>query len=114
MKPNNFSERVADFELKEKGKLKKPESVKSSSKNTSVKESNENPYLQARNKVLATYSKERLDRVMECERLNKLDDRVYNQFILDILIAAGDIPTHELRKKTEECGCFSCKKNSLK
>lgn len=57
----------------------------------------ENPYLQARLKVLAGYKEGHQIEIAAMERDHNIDNRWYAEFIADIVIAAGDIPSLKLR-----------------
>lgn len=110
--PDTYDNRVAQFKKAELEREKKntriADILKASPKVAKALDPN-NPYLQARKKVLKSYGPERLKIINECEQLNKLDVKEYDRFIYDILMEAGDVPTHGLRKRTEECGCYSCR-----
>lgn len=107
--PETYANRVAQFIESEK-RTASPNAVEPSvAPSDSEAASSQNPYLQARIKVLNGYSKERREIIRQCEQNHTLNVREYERFVFDILIAAGDVPTYELRKSTEECGCFSCR-----
>lgn len=107
--PETFANRVAQFQKDEQKKSSGGFSVGTIAPVAAEETPNQNPYIQARIKVLSGYSKDRLEIIRQCEQSGKLNTREYDRFIFDVLISAGDIPTHTLRKNTEECGCFSCR-----
>jgi hypothetical protein len=112
-----FANRVAQFQKEQQQLLTK----KVSETTDAVQTEGQTPrqlqagiYFQARLAVLQAYSPEQLEVIRNCEQNHNLDCKAYNRFIYDLLIAAGDVPTHELRKSTEECGCFSCRGKKTK
>lgn len=103
MKPNNrppetYANRCAQFlkeeqlktdaaTLRSKGKAPKhPDAV-----------AGENPYLQARLKVLAAYKEDRKIELAAMERDGNINNRFYAQFIVDVIVAAGDVPSLAMR-----------------
>ena len=57
----------------------------------------ENPYLQARLKVLAGYKEGRRIEIAAMERDGNIDNRWYAEFIADVVAAAGDVPSLAIR-----------------
>jgi len=103
MKPNNrppetFANRCAQFLQSEKLNANKATpSAKSTTPTHPDVIAKENPYMLARLKVLANYKEDRRIEVLAMERDNNLDNRFYAAFIADIVTAAGDVPSLQLR-----------------
>lgn len=95
MKPNKpfetYQNRVAQFEQSEKlnqGPITPPK--KQTGKKPIPSLSTENPYLQARLKVLSSYPKWRQNEIAEMERLNDINNQHYDAFVHDVAVA-GDM-----------------------
>ncbi len=57
-----------------------------------------NPYLQARLKVLNSYKEWRKKEIAEMESTGNTDNSHYAQFLIEVLQAAGDVPSDALWK----------------
>ena len=116
MKPNNDSKfadwkaelpkthnRVAAFEKQQKLR-KNADSLPQGNDSTSPEVvSNENPYFQARLKVLNGYKEDRRIEILAMERDGNIDNRFYAAFIADVVVAAGDVPSLAIRNFIKGC-----------
>lgn len=59
----------------------------------------ENPYLKARIQVLNGYKEDRRIELAALERDGNINNRFYDAFIADIVIAAGDTPSLAIRNR---------------
>ena len=116
VKPNNpspsqntFTNRVAQFEKQQK--VAAPVAPLKSTPNLPLLPTTDyyQRYVEARSKVLASYPEEDKMAILKMEKNGNTDNREYDRYVCDLLIAAGDEPTHTLRKNTELCGCHSCR-----
>ena len=106
---NTLPNRISKFESDQKttqSKISSPplEKVKSSAPETG------NPYVKAREQVLAKMPKGDAEIIASMEARKSTDNPFYTQFVAAIVRAAGDVPSHELRRASEKCGCAHCRK----
>jgi hypothetical protein len=102
MKPNRtpetYANRVAQF-LKDEKLHSDATTLRSKGKTPTHPDTvaAENPYLQARLKVLSGYKEDKRIELTAMERDGNIDNRWYAEFIVDIEIAAGDVPSLTIR-----------------
>jgi hypothetical protein len=86
---NDLQSRIAQFELDQK---KNPvPSPKPKTKTPSSPPSSANPYLQARNKILADYSEWRRNEIAEMEKTGDINNRFYNDFVHEVAILGDSL-----------------------
>lgn len=107
MKPNNpnspsssdntYANRVAQFQQDQKNRSDSSEKTRKKQK----KQSTSLPLSinEAREKVLDSYPTWKKLEILEMEKTNNKDNRFYDQFFLDFLVALGETPSLQLRNR---------------
>lgn len=108
MKPNKpletYANRVAQFEADER-----KTAVPSPSAPPSLFTQTGNIFSDARIAVLNKQTPEIRAKIVELEETGQTNVGLYNRFVSAMLKFVGDAPSHELRRHSESCGCFSCR-----
>ena len=77
---------------------------------TATPQSGDNPFIHAYAVVFGKLTPEQQTEIKRLEDTHNVDNGIYNQFICNVLKEAGEVPSHDLRKASEKCNCFSCQR----
>lgn len=119
MKPNKPSEtyanRVLQFALEEEARREREKKAATPSPNVTAKhpdapQNGDNPFIHAYAVVFGKLTPEQQTEIKHLENTHNVDNGTYNQFICNVLKEAGEVPSHDLRKASEKCNCFSCQR----
>jgi hypothetical protein len=93
-KPPTLTDRVAQFE-RDQRKNQAP------SQPTLPPVSSDNPYLKARIEVLTKMNEWRRNEIKQMEDKGDTNNRFYSQYLVAVILAAGDVPSDALRIKAQ-------------